>query len=170
MRARLAAISGRRLVAIDHPVLETASSAQRALDCQGSDSWLRRCVGSPSREVIRCFLAHPSRRVTMNIGGSYSMKRSAIRSTAIASVGYDAAARELEIEFRSGRVYRYQDVPSDVHQFMLRTPEKGRYVNRVITKHFAHRDVTPRLPERTAEPDVASALEASIERLRKDRE
>jgi hypothetical protein len=91
------------------------------------------------------------------------MQRTPVDSQAIRSVGYDAHARELEIEFRGGRVYSYRDVPSDVHQFLLRSPEKGRYVNTVIAKSFPYREAGA--PEEV-EQDVAAALEASLRKLR----
>ena len=40
------------------------------------------------------------------------MKRVAVDSSSIASVGYDSKAYVLEIEFRNGGVYRYLDVPA----------------------------------------------------------
>jgi hypothetical protein len=90
------------------------------------------------------------------------MERTPVSSSALVSVGYDARTLELELEFRGGRVYRYRGVPSDVHQFLLRTPDQGSYVNRVIARAFAYSEVGE--PQ---EQDLASALEASLQRLRK---
>jgi hypothetical protein len=42
-------------------------------------------------------------------------------------VGYDEAARILEIEFVSGGVYRYFGVPPEVYQELLEAPSKGAY-------------------------------------------
>ncbi|MBK7181096.1 MAG: KTSC domain-containing protein [Chloroflexi bacterium] len=39
------------------------------------------------------------------------MKRTAVSSSNLASVGYDPARQSLEIEFTTGRVYEYFDVP-----------------------------------------------------------
>jgi hypothetical protein len=90
------------------------------------------------------------------------MQRTPVSSQAITSVGYDASKLELEIEFRGGRVYRYRGVPSDVHQFLLRTPDKGSYVNRVVAKAFAYSEAdAPAL-----EQDLSAALEASLRKLR----
>ncbi len=90
------------------------------------------------------------------------MQRTPVDSQAIRSVGYDANVLELEIEFRGGRVYRYRGVPSDVHQFLLRTPDKGSYVNRVIATSFAYSE----RQEPAEEQDLGAALEASLHRLR----
>ncbi|MET0285949.1 MAG: KTSC domain-containing protein [Polyangiales bacterium] len=90
------------------------------------------------------------------------MQRTPVTSRAITSVGYDASTLELEIEFRGGRVYRYRGVPGDVHQFLLRTRDKGSYVNRVIAKAFAYSEHQGQ----AAEQDLVAALEASLRRER----
>ena len=40
--------------------------------------------------------------------------RDPVASSNIASAGYDAMTRTLEVEFSNGGIYRYGDVPSDV--------------------------------------------------------
>jgi hypothetical protein len=90
------------------------------------------------------------------------MERTPVSSRAISSVGYDASRLELELEFRGGRIYRYRGVPSDVHQFLLRTQDKGSYVNRVIAKSFAYSEA----PQSAPEQDLGDALEASLRKLR----
>jgi hypothetical protein len=94
------------------------------------------------------------------------MKRIPVTSSAVVSAGYDAHARELELEFRGGRVYRYLDVPGDVFQFLLRTSEKGRYVNTMIAPNFTHRDVSKaqRARPESQDDDMTNALEASLQR------
>ncbi len=65
------------------------------------------------------------------------MKRVAVDSTSVASVGYDPGAHVLEIEFRGGRVYRYLEVPEAVHRLLLRAPSIGDFVNRVVKPKFS---------------------------------
>ncbi|MHB0871455.1 MAG: KTSC domain-containing protein [Chloroflexota bacterium] len=55
------------------------------------------------------------------------MKRQPVASSNLRSVGYDEAAQILEIEFRSGGVYRYYGVPAGVYRELLSAPSKGRY-------------------------------------------
>jgi hypothetical protein len=62
------------------------------------------------------------------------MERRAVESSAIASVGYDAAAGTLEIEFRSGRIYQYFDVPPHIAQEMVSAPSRGAYLNDVVKR------------------------------------
>lgn len=48
-------------------------------------------------------------------------------SSNLRSVGYDRAERILEIEFRSGGVYRYYDVPEATYRELMMAGSKGRY-------------------------------------------
>jgi hypothetical protein len=61
------------------------------------------------------------------------MRRIWIDSSSIASIGYEAATRELEIEFReSGDVYRYFDVPEEEYAAFLAADSRGNYLNQVF--------------------------------------
>ena len=61
------------------------------------------------------------------------MRRIPVRSTSIASIGYLAAERELEIRFRaSGDVYRYFDVPGTEYAAFMAADSKGTYLNQVF--------------------------------------
>jgi hypothetical protein len=64
------------------------------------------------------------------------MRRRPIDSSAIASVGYNAAREELEVEFRSGNVYRYFDVPREVYKDLLQAPSKGRFFGSFIRGQY----------------------------------
>jgi len=68
------------------------------------------------------------------------MIRARLGSSMIASAGYDPTARVLEIEFASGAVYRYFDVPLDVYQELLDAPSQGRlFHNRIGGVFRCHR-------------------------------
>ena len=61
------------------------------------------------------------------------MQRVQLVSTSIASIGYDAETRVLEIEFKdSGEVYRYSDVPPAEYEAFLQAPSKGSYLNQTF--------------------------------------
>ncbi len=61
------------------------------------------------------------------------MRRVWVDSSSIASIGYEAATRELEIEFReSGDVYRYFDVPEEEYAAILAADSRGTYLNQVF--------------------------------------
>ncbi len=65
--------------------------------------------------------------------------RTAVESSALRSVGYDAGARVLEIEFVGGAVYTYADVPASVHRELMDAPSHGRYFGRAVRGRFAYR-------------------------------
>lgn len=67
-----------------------------------------------------------------------------IDSSNIYAIGYDAAERILEIQFRSGGVYRYYDVPQAVHREFMSSISKGRYFYNAIKGAFRYRKVAER--------------------------
>ena len=69
------------------------------------------------------------------------MERTPVESSSVASLGYDEASHELEIEFRNGRSYRYLLVPPAAYRLLLQAPSIGEYVNRVIKPRFEAKSV-----------------------------
>jgi KTSC domain len=60
------------------------------------------------------------------------MRRRRVESTTVRSVGYGHGSRVLEIEFQSGVVYQYVDVPARVYEEFWKAESKGRYFNSEI--------------------------------------
>lgn len=60
-------------------------------------------------------------------------------STAIRSVVYHPAEHNLDIEFVTGRLYRYTDVPATVAEAMRNAQSKGGFFNRFIRDRFRYR-------------------------------
>ncbi|HVU02751.1 MAG TPA: KTSC domain-containing protein [Polyangiaceae bacterium] len=79
----------------------------------------------------------------------------------MSSAGYDVETRVLEIEFSSGRVYRFADVPSSVWEWLVRVPNKGAYVARNLTGKYAFEDLTA-LDASAPQVDLEALLEASL--------
>jgi hypothetical protein len=67
--------------------------------------------------------------------------RTPVDSSSLASVGYDEATRILEIEFRNGSVYRYEQVPPQDYRVLMAAESKGAEFNRKIRPHYPHRRV-----------------------------
>lgn len=65
-----------------------------------------------------------------------AIERHPVQSTVLASVGYDAAKRLLEIEFRSGSIYRYLEVPGEIHRRLLAADSKGNFFGANIRDKF----------------------------------
>jgi hypothetical protein len=66
------------------------------------------------------------------------MNVTAVESTTLSMVAYDAARELLQLEFHSRAIYQYFGVPAAVHTALLRAPSKGSYFNRVIRGHFPY--------------------------------
>ena len=64
------------------------------------------------------------------------MKREPVDSTTMRAVGYEAKNKVLEIEFESGEVYQYFEVPGTVVEALLMAASKGRYFNREIREDY----------------------------------
>jgi hypothetical protein len=69
------------------------------------------------------------------------MQRQWVESTVIAAAGYDAGTQTLEIEFRSGAVYRYQPVPANLVREMGRSGSIGSFFGRHIRNRFVGKRV-----------------------------
>ena len=94
------------------------------------------------------------------------MQRLPVQSRALRSAGYDAESEELELEFQSGQVYRYERVPRSVYDWLLRTPNKGVFVSRQITGRYVERRVAEGCPTPATPPDeLERALLDSLARL-----
>ena len=66
------------------------------------------------------------------------MDRSAVASSNVSSIGYDANAQTLEVEFLSGRVYQYYGVPDHVHEQIMQAPSKGQFLNYHIRNSYPY--------------------------------
>lgn len=57
------------------------------------------------------------------------MHRLPVDSSSLRRVGYDPVTKVLEVEFQSGAVYRYYDVPKEVYLELLEAESKGTWFN-----------------------------------------
>ena len=64
------------------------------------------------------------------------MRRQRVESSAISSVGYDPESSVMEIEFQSGSVYLYHEVPAALFESFLAASSKGRFVSENIRSRF----------------------------------
>lgn len=63
------------------------------------------------------------------------MQRVPVSSSNIRAIGYDPQSAILEVEFVSGDVYRYFDVPQHVHHGLLSAVSPGKFLNINIIKY-----------------------------------
>jgi len=57
------------------------------------------------------------------------MNRIPVTSSTISSVYYDQRTQTLEVEFRSGAIYQYFDVPQSVYDAFMSAGSKGVFLN-----------------------------------------
>ena len=72
-----------------------------------------------------------------------AIERHPVESSVIATVGYDAGKQMLEIEFRSGAIYRYLEVPEEIHKRLLAAESKGHFFGANIRNKFRSERVKP---------------------------
>ena len=69
------------------------------------------------------------------------MHRQPVNSSNICSIGYDSQAAVLEVEFNSGAVYRYFDVPDNLYQRFLDASSYGQFLNDYIKYNYRYQKV-----------------------------
>lgn len=60
----------------------------------------------------------------------------AVKSSAIAAVGYHPESRTLAVKFQSGKTYRYADVPEKVHAGFAEAKSAGGYFAKNVAGKF----------------------------------
>jgi len=63
------------------------------------------------------------------------MRRTPVTSSNIRSIGYDPQSGTLEVEFNSGDIYQYFDVPESIYQGLVRAASPGRFLNINIVRY-----------------------------------
>jgi hypothetical protein len=66
------------------------------------------------------------------------MDRTPVSSSNLSSVGYDEEDRVLEIEFNSGGVYQYYDVPPRIYEELMDASSHGSYFHREIKDNYRY--------------------------------
>lgn len=60
------------------------------------------------------------------------MKREPVTSEAIRSIGYDPVRRVQQVQFHSGAIYDYLDVPERIHVEVVRADSVGEAFSRCV--------------------------------------
>lgn len=64
------------------------------------------------------------------------MDRYPVESSNIAEVGYDEHTNVLEVMFKNGGVYQYEDVPMSVFQNLCDSPSLGSFFHYNIKDYY----------------------------------
>lgn len=71
------------------------------------------------------------------------MNREPVRSSDLASVGYDSETSTLEVAFRSGGIYQYFNVPERHFQALTSgRGSAGRYMNANVRGNYRYRRIS----------------------------
>ncbi len=61
-----------------------------------------------------------------------------VHSTSIKAIGYDVRSKTLAVEFQSGKLYYYFEVPPDLYEDFRQTPSLGIFFQDHIRDQFAY--------------------------------
>ena len=64
------------------------------------------------------------------------MRLQRVESEMLRLVGYDAAARLLEVVFNTGDKYRYLEVPASEYEGLMSAESIGQYMHKHIIDHY----------------------------------
>lgn len=68
-------------------------------------------------------------------------RRTPVSSSNLRSVGYDEESRTLEIEFHSGGVYEYYDVPAETFRELVQADSRGGYFHDHVRGEYDYRQI-----------------------------
>ena len=66
------------------------------------------------------------------------IERIPVSSSHIASIGYHPVRKIMEVEFKSGPVYRYHGVEADTHKKFMESESKGKHFNENFRNTIHH--------------------------------
>lgn len=70
------------------------------------------------------------------------MQRTLVSSSNIRSIGYDSQSAALEVEFTSGDIYQYFNVPEHLYRGLMGASSKGQFLNENIKYSYRYQKVS----------------------------
>lgn len=70
------------------------------------------------------------------------MERIPVSAAEVIAIGYDGATQTLEVEFDTGHIYRYLNVPESAYQELLAADLPRRYFHQHIYYAYPYQRVT----------------------------
>ena len=70
------------------------------------------------------------------------MNRTQVTSSNIRSIGYDYPTATLEVEFDSGDVYQYFNVPANMYQQFMSASSYGQFLDDHIKYNYRYQKVS----------------------------
>lgn len=69
------------------------------------------------------------------------MERIRVRSSNIASIGYDQHRQILEVEFLTSSIYQYYGVSESVFRAFINAQSHGKFLNSNIVNNYSYKQV-----------------------------
>jgi len=66
------------------------------------------------------------------------MHRTPVVSSDLRSVGYDPSSKALEIEFNSGGVHQYHDVPQTIYEQLMAASSHAKFFHALIRNVYRY--------------------------------
>jgi hypothetical protein len=107
---------------------QTDSSDPLIVDRTGPGGWNRGREPSLYTEIIHVWRQQNPESPSAFLEGGRTMQRIPVTSSTILSVGFEAASSTLEVEFKSGQIYQYFDVPQGVYEAFIGSASLGQYL------------------------------------------
>ncbi len=70
------------------------------------------------------------------------MHRTPVTSSNIRSIGYDPQSALLEVEFTSGDVYQYFNVPEHLYRGLMNASSKGQFLSDYIRNSYRYQKIS----------------------------
>jgi KTSC domain len=121
--------------------------------------WLVLCLAVPQFQLPPAIGAEPATTPAPIIS---HIPRQHVESTAIAAVGYSKRQHILEIEFVSGAIYRYFDVPRAVYRELMSSESKARFYDSNIRRQYRSIPIRSRQKEQAPMKLPASAQDRNV--------
>lgn len=78
---------------------------------------------------------------TADLNKTIKTKRTPVISSCISSIGYSDKERVLEVEFYTGTIYHYYNVPPHEYRSIMNSPSKGGFLKQYIEKRYKYKRV-----------------------------
>lgn len=70
------------------------------------------------------------------------MQRTPVTSSNLVSVGYNASSQTLEVEFKNGGIYQYDEIPLELYTGIMSAASAGRYFHQNIRGKYQARKIS----------------------------
>lgn len=65
------------------------------------------------------------------------MDREYVQSSNVTAIGYDGGTETLEVEFNTGAIYQYYNVPQHIYDELIQSPSKGQFMHIYIKNAYS---------------------------------